>query len=217
MDNNYKYHIDNVFNVFSSLPIDKLLEKYQINNYYQVKQVHSDIVYLIDDHYLNNSLGDAMITNNINYPLVIKTADCIHILIYDNKNKVIGIVHSGWQGTLNNIVGKTIKMMIDKYHIDTNNTSAYIYPSIRECHFEIKEDVFHLFKEKITNINKYVKIKNNKYYLNLQGIVIDNIKELGINNIYDSGICTYCNHDNYYSYRYNNTNKRNYLIAYIKE
>ena len=56
-----------------------------------------------------------------------------------------------------------------------------------------------------------------KYYIDLQGIVKYNLEHIGITNIIESDICTYCHHDSFHSYRYNHTDKRNYLIAYIKE
>ena len=179
--------------------------------------MHTDTIVIVDDSYQNNTRGDAMITTKKNIPLVIKTADCIPILLYDKENKVLALVHSGWKGTLNNIVGKTVSKMLDTYHSIPYNIEAYLYPSIRKCHFEIEDDVYQLFQDKITNVDTYTTKKGNKYYLDLQKIVIDSLHVLGVTNIYDSGICTYCHHDEFHSYRYNHTDKRNYLIAMIKE
>lgn len=216
MDKEFSFDIDdNIINIFTN-NIDCLKEKYNISNYYELTQIHSTIINIVDDNYLNNSEGDALITNKRNTPLVVKTADCIPILLYDKENRVIAVVHSGWKGTLNNIVINALNTIIDKYNSKKENISAYLYPSIRKCHFEVEEDIYKLFKEKTNNIGRYTTKKNTKYYIDLQQIVIDNLKENGINNIHDSGICTYCNHDLYYSYRYNHTDKRNYLIAALK-
>ncbi len=107
--------------------------------------------------------------------------------------------------------------MINKYNSNTSDISAYLYPSIRKCHFEVEKDVYSMFKEKIPNIDKYTINKDIKYYIDLQQIVIDNLKNNGINDINDSNICTYCQNKDYYSYRYNHTDKRNYLVVSIKE
>ena len=56
-----------------------------------------------------------------------------------------------------------------------------------------------------------------KYYIDMQSIIKDNLIEIGITNIIDTNICTYCNHNIYHSYRYNHTDKRNILLAMIKE
>ena len=218
MDKEFSFSIDNcILNVFSSKTINELQTKYQFNKYYYLKQIHSNIVHIAGDNYINNQEGDALITNLVNTPLVVNAADCIPIVLYDKENKVIAAIHSGWKGTLNNITNKCLKLMMKYFDSKPKNISAYLYPSIRICHFEIEKDVFKQFENKIENITNYVIKKEPKYYLDLQKIVKDNLKKLGIININDSNICTYCNHDNYYSYRYNRTKNRNHLIVMIKE
>ena len=216
--NNIILDIDkSIINIFSSNSIEEILKDLNLKNYYELKQVHSNTVHIVDDNYINKSIGDALITNQPNKPLIIKIADCVPILLYDNRNKVLALIHSGWKGTLENITKNTIETMINKFNSKPNNISAYIYPSIRNCHFEVEVDTYSLFKEKIKNIDKYTIKKNIKYHIDLQSIIKDNLKELGITNITDTDICTYCNNNIYYSYRYNHTHKRNILLAMIKE
>lgn len=216
MNHKYSFKIDNnIINIFSN-NINYIKNKYNIKEYYELTQIHSTITNIVDDNYINKTVGDALITNKVNTPLVIKTADCIPILLYDKENKVAAVIHSGWKGTLNNIVINTLNIMIDKYNSKKENISAYLYPSIRKCHFEVESDVYNMFKQKITNIDKYSTKKGIKYYIDLQQIVIDNLKDNNITNIYDSNICTYCHHDIYHSYRYNHTDKRNYLLVMLK-
>lgn len=216
MNHKYSFKIDsNIINIFSN-NINYIKNKYNIKEYYELTQIHSTITNIVDNNYINKTEGDALITNKVNTPLVIKTADCIPILLYDKENKVAAVIHSGWKGTLNNIVINTLNIMIDKYNSKKENISAYLYPSIRKCHFEVESDVYNMFKQKITNIDKYSTKKGIKYYIDLQQIVIDNLKDNNITNIYDSNICTYCHHDIYHSYRYNHTDNRNYLLVMLK-
>ncbi len=206
-----------VFNIFSPDSLDDIISKYHINKYYYLKQIHSTIVNIVNSDYQTNLDGDAMITNLKDIALVIRTADCIPIVLYDHKKHILAVVHSGWKGTLNSIVTSTIKKMIDTYQVDPKDLKAYLYPSIRKCHFEIEEDVYQMFKDKIKDIFNYTTKKGIKYYIDLQGIVIKDLKNSGITDITDANICTYCHHDKYHSYRYDHTNKRNYLVAMIKE
>lgn len=216
--NDITLNIDNnILNIFSNKEIKDILNELNLDNYCECKQTHSDIIHIIDDNYINKSIGDALITNKPNKPIIIKVADCIPILVYDKENKVISLVHSGWKGTLKNITIKTIETMLSKYNSKKENIYVYIYPSIRQCHFEIEEDVYSLFKDTITNIDKYTNKLEKKYYIDMQSIIKDKLIEIGITNIIDTNICTYCNHDIYHSYRYNHTDKRNILLAMIKE
>ncbi len=217
MNKEVTYKIDNILNIFTSNNIQETLDKYHLDSYYELTQIHSTITHIVDDNYQNNSKGDALITNKENTPLVIKTADCCGLLLHDKKNKVIATIHSGWKGTLNNITKNTIELMVKEFNSNPKDISAYFYPSIRSCHFEVETDVYNQFKNKIKDIDQYVKQKDIKYYIDLQSIIKDNLKELGINHIEDSNICTYCHNDIFHSYRYNHTDKRNILIAMIKE
>ena len=214
MDNKFSFKIDNVFNVFAPTKLTDLVKTYNLDKYYCLNQIHSDIVNIVDDKSPTNITGDALVTNQKKLPLVIRTADCISLVIYDKEKKVLATVHSGWRGTLNGIVNNTIDTMINKFNCNPSNIEAYLYPSIRNCHFEVDNDVYQLFKLKY---NDYITKKDTKYLIDLQSIVKSQLTLLGITKITDSNICTYCNNDKYYSYRFNKTNERNYLIAYIEE
>jgi len=214
MDNKFSFKIDNVFNVFAPTKLTDLVKTYNLDKYYCLNQIHSDIVNIVDDKSPTNITGDALVTNQKKLPLVIRTADCISLVIYDKGKKVLATVHSGWRGTLNGIVNNTIDIMINKFNCNPSNIEAYLYPSIRNCHFEVDNDVYQLFKLKY---NDYITKKDTKYFIDLQSIVKSQLTLLGITKITDSNICTYCNNDKYYSYRCNKTNERNYLIAYIEE
>ena len=140
---NISLNIDkSIINIFSNNSINNIKKELNIDNYYECKQIHSDIINIIDDNYINNTIGDALITNIPNKPIIIKVADCIPILIYDKENKVLSLVHSGWKGTLKDITTKTIKIMINKFNSKKDNLNVYIYPSIRQCHFEVEYDVY---------------------------------------------------------------------------
>ncbi len=216
--NDFSFNIaKEVFNVFSPNQLNDTLNNYHIKKYYYLNQIHSTIPNIVDENYQTNLDGDAMITNLKEVALVIRTADCIPIILYDDKLHVLAAIHSGWKGTLNSIVISTIKKMIATYQVDPKNIKAYLYPSIRKCHFEVDEGVYNMFKEKRPYIDEYTEKKGNKYYIDLPGIVIKDLKDNNINDIKDSNICTYCHHDIYHSYRYNHTDKRNYLVAMIKE
>ena len=49
-----------------------------------------------------------MITRYKKIALGVLTADCVPILVYDKRNKIIGCIHAGWRGALSGIIKKTI-------------------------------------------------------------------------------------------------------------
>ena len=127
--------------------------------------------------------------------LMIQTADCIPVFLYDPKQKIIGLVHSGWKGTYNSIIKNAINIFINKKS-DPNNIQVYLGPSIKSQKYEIKEDVANLFSK------LYINRSDNKIFLSIQNKVIDDLLSMNVkkNNIKKSNICTFTNLE-YCSYR----------------
>ncbi len=81
---------------------------------------------------------DALITNKINLPLAIFTADCLSIFLYDAKNKAIGLVHSGWRSTKGNIVRNALNLMQRKFNTHPQDLLVAFGPAIRSCCYEVR-------------------------------------------------------------------------------
>lgn len=166
------------------------------NNVAIQKQEHTDIVTKVEKPgFIGES--DAMITDKFNLGLVVSTADCGNIYIYDNKLKIIAGIHSGWKGTYKRIVYKTVKILKDDFNCNPKNLFVYMGPSISSEYFEVKEDVEILFD------NKYKLIKDSKIYIDLPRYNLDMLLEhdIPIGNIQKSNLCSYKNGNLLHSYR----------------
>lgn len=184
--------------LFKALDLD-------INTLVRQKQTHTanvKCIYRVESPE-NLEDVDGMITNQKQITLSSKNADCILFLLYDPVQKVIANVHSGWKGTFQKILEKTIVKMITHYHSSPKDIICCICPSIRKCHFEVDEDVKQLcekifsFTNQIHSFIEKGKIKDNKqkYYIDTVKINIILLKGLGIKeeNIIDCEICSVCN------------------------
>ena len=159
-------------------------------------QMHTDNVEIIEKvctlEELKNT--DGVITSKENIILATTNADCILYLLYDPRNKVIANVHSGWRGSYQRIIEKTIDKMTKEFKCNPENIIVCICPSIRRCCFEVEKDVKDMFEEKFS----FLEINN--CLLQAKGIKKENI--------YDSGICSVCNSDLVHSYRAEKENFR---------
>lgn len=185
--------------------VDLVKSEFELDSIIEVVQKHTNIIKKVTkDNMFDETVADGMITNLKNVGLMIKVADCQAILLYDDKNKVIANVHSGWRGTLNKIVGNAINIMINDYNCSPKNIKAFICPSVMQDHFEVDSDVYLLFKNEFNNIDKYtIYEKNiNKYYIDTVNLNKDYLISLGLmeNNIVLSNLCTMCD-DRFHSYR----------------
>lgn len=208
------YNIDNnieCYYTYKGYTLENLIKDLNIDNYYILKQIHSNKVFDITN-IPSNYEGDGLITNKSNIALVTKSKDCNSIFIIDTKNKIIGNIHSGWKGTLKSIITIAINQMKEKYNSVSKDIKIVFNPSIRECCFEVDNDVYDLFIKKYKDKSYYKKISN-KYHINLVKIIKDDAKKLGIKeeNIIDNNICTLCNRKLFNSHR-NNDIELNYAL-----
>ncbi len=140
--------------------------------------------------------GDAVVTNIPMKLLVIQVADCQSVLMYDPVRQVIANVHSGWRGSINNIIDAAANVMINKFGCNPCDIVAGIGPSLGQCCAE-----FINYKKEIPE--KFWKYKNSSDHFDFWSISKDQLCNAGIlmENIYSSNMCTKCNTDLFFSYR----------------
>ncbi|MBQ7793564.1 MAG: peptidoglycan editing factor PgeF [Clostridia bacterium] len=141
--------------------------------------------------------ADALVTNEKNLPLVTFFADCVPVFLLDTKKEVLALAHSGWRGTVGKIAALTVRHMCDKYGSCAEDILAGIGPSIRQCCFEVGEEVAEHFSKEFVDRCKA------KPHIDLQGAIAAQLEAVGVKreNITDSGICTCCRSDEFYSHR----------------
>lgn len=178
--------------------LENIKKWFDLNAVGYLRQTHSDEVVFYDSIVKD---GDALITDKPNIAIGVFTADCVPVLIYDKKNKIIAAVHSGWKGTLMQIVSKTILTMRDTYKISLDDIIVYIGPHNRSCCYEFGQEALKQFYE--VDIYKELNIYINGK-LDLNKCIRSQLINIGLNenNIQDVKICTSCD-DEYelFSYR----------------
>lgn len=161
---------------------------------------------------------DGLVTDKKDKILSLVFADCTPIFLYDKDKKIIGNIHSGWQGTLKKIAKEAIKKMREEFTSNPEDIICLIGPTIRKCHFEVEEDVKNKFVEEFKEIcreEEFVtkgkveegiqKYNIDTVYLNKKVLLSCGILE---ENIIDSNICTVCNSNLLHSYRAEKENAR---------
>jgi len=165
-----------------------------------MNQTHSNKVVEIKKYNFKKKINaDAMITRMSGFAIGVLTADCVPIIIYDVKNKIIGCVHAGWKGAFSGIINNTIKK-IKKLNFNTK-----IYASVGPCIGEKSYEVDTLFYKKFVSKSRrnkiYFKNKNKtKKLFNLRKFVTDKLLKLNV--IVDQvSKDTFTEKSNFFSYR----------------
>ena len=106
-----------------------------------LRQVHSDLIHVIQSQPNQPLAGDGLITNLPNIALAIQTADCFPILLVDPKHKAVGAFHAGWRGAIQRIVEKGLGLMRREYGTLPRDVYAAIGPGIGKCCYEVGEEL----------------------------------------------------------------------------
>ncbi len=213
------YPIDKEFETFTTM-IGSELPYYVI----QPHQIHGDRVEIVDrPNMTREDLEgvDAIMTNLIDCPIGVRTADCVPVLLYDPVKRAIAAVHSGWKGTVLRISQKTINEMILHYGTNPSDLRAVIGPCIGPEAFTVHDDVESAFCKAGFPMELISKQRNkDEFTIDLWKANKWILEKTGVQpaNIHISGICTYTRHNDFYSARYEHNNKcgRNINVIRIK-
>lgn len=178
------------------------------------KQIHSDNIYSVTEKDKGKGLlrksdivdADGFVTDEKGIVLTTFYADCVPVYFLDPVKKVIAMAHSGWRGTVLEISTKTVYKMEKLYGSDRKNIIVGIGPSIKKCCFEVDYPVIEEFQNKLSFSKDFIfkdTEKDGKYKIDLQGIIEKSLVLAGVlkENIENSGICTKCNPDLFFSHR----------------
>jgi YfiH family protein len=142
---------------------------------------------------------DALISTEKGVYLGVQTADCLPIFIYAPRMGIVAIVHAGWRGVVQNIITKTLDVLLNQPGAIAADFFVAIGPGLQKECFEVRSDVHNQFPEKFLNRHH----DTSKRLLNLSGYVNQQFLSMDIpeKQIYVHRDCTKCNRGHYYSFR----------------
>ncbi len=140
------------------------------------EQIHGNKIAIVDTG-VTSDRGftgcDGIITNQQGVALGVHVADCCAVYIVDPKTPAIGLVHSGRKGTELGVAANAVAQMIERFGSDPAELIVQLSPCIRPPHYET----------------------------DFATEIIRQCRSKGVSQIHDSGLCTACDVDRYYSYR----------------
>jgi YfiH family protein len=191
---------DNIKNIQKNLKL--VAKKMSVNseNLVLMHQTHSNNVIEIKRmNYKKKIYADAMITKMRGISLGVLTADCVPIILYDSKNKIIGCIHAGWKGAFKDIIKNTIQK------IRKISSKSKIYASVGPCiglkSYEVdikfyKKFILKSAKNKLYFLNK----SKSKKLFNLRRYVTDKLKQCRVE-VDQVNHDTFAEKNNFFSYR----------------
>lgn len=135
--------------------------------------------------------GDALLENTPGAVVAVKTADCVPILLIDERHRAVAVVHAGWRGTVARIAERAVKAMHERFGTLPVDLHAAIGPGIGRCCYEVGPEVAAQFGGQ------------GRAHIDLSEANRRQLVDAGVTSgrIYASNFCTTCRPEEFHSYR----------------
>lgn len=163
------------------------------------QQVHGDTIHRITEiprkAEIESEGADSLISDVKGIFLMIQQADCQAVMIFDPTHLAVANVHTGWRGSVANIIGKTIQAMMDAYLSRPADLLAVISPSLGKCCAE-----FVNYRQELPK--SFEDYRVSEHFFDFPAISRDQLITAGLkpSRIETAGICTRCD-PSWFSYR----------------
>lgn len=176
---------------------ERVTEALGLRHLIALRQVHgAQVLQAKPDHIGTEQEGyDAIISSLPGTGLLIQQADCQAVLLWAPDRGVIAAIHSGWRGSVLDIIGTTIRCLHQQYGVSPESLRAVISPSLGPCCAEFTN--YHT--ELPTWMHGY---QVRPHYFDFWAISRHQLACQGVRreNIDVAGICTRCD-QRFFSYR----------------
>ena len=194
---------DKKSNVNKNLKIVKRKISKKSKEIFLVRQIHSNkFIFLSKNTKIKNRKinADAIITERKKIPIAVLTADCVPLLLFDKKRKMIAAIHAGWKGALKGVIKKVINFMVKK-GCKSKDMIVAIGPSINQKNYNVKLDFMNKFIKKHKKNKIFFKNRNKLIYFDLPNFIKSQLKFNKISKIDTINIDTYDKKNNFFSAR----------------
>jgi hypothetical protein len=141
------------------------------------EQVHGNSVVVYESVHqpiVSAGVGDAIVVKQYGIAPLVRTADCIPILLYAENLPLVAAVHAGWRGLQKKVFSAALAV-IAGLGVSLADLRFIVGPFIRENSYEVNNDVAEKFPVRCSEPKS-----DGKFLLNLKSILCDEMQSLGI-------------------------------------
>ncbi|HOW70144.1 MAG TPA: polyphenol oxidase family protein [Phycisphaerae bacterium] len=145
---------------------------------------------------------DGLLCDRPGVPLILLSADCPLICVYDPRRRAAGAVHASWQGTVAHATVNLVAQMTRLFGCDPTRLLAAISPSAGPCCYEVGHDVRRIAQGKLDHADTFFTPRNDRFLFDLWSANHAQLTASGVHpdNIEIAGLCSICDH-HFWSHR----------------
>lgn len=162
-----------------------------------LKQVHgADVV--LAGRFLSPPDADASVSRDAAHVCVVRTADCLPVLLCSTDGTEVAAAHAGWRGLAAGVLENTIAAM----HSRAGDLLAWMGPAISQPNFEVGGEVREEFLAHDENAEScFLANARGRWQADLYGLARQRLVASGVKSVYGGGLCTFADSERFYSYR----------------
>jgi len=160
--------------------------------------------------------GDAVSSASAGVGCAVRTADCVPVLIADQRTGRVAAAHAGWRGVVRGIVTSTVKSLLQQ-GCQVKDLLAAVGPHISVTAFEVSEDVAHELSQAVPDVDAVVRKPGAKPHVDLRKLVRAQLVAQGLENaaVDDVHGCTVSDPELFFSYRRDGAVSGRHLSAVV--
>jgi hypothetical protein len=176
-----------------------------------VQQIHSGLVVEATQPATEPiAEADGIVTRRPGLLIGVRTADCVPILLVDEKTHAVGCIHAGWRGTACNIAIAGVNAMISHCGSHPPDLHAAIGPAIGPCCYEVGPEVAQRFRA----WNPHLAEVDGPTHVDLPAINEMQLRAAGVKDIWQAKECTFCAPGRFFSFR-RDKEKAGRMVSFI--
>lgn len=176
-------------------------------------QVHGSTV--VDADLLDDEVdADASVARDVGTVCAIMIADCMPVLLCDERGEAVGAAHAGWRGLSSGVIENTVHAM----NVQPDRVLAYLGPAIGPAAFEVGDDVRDAFlaHDGAASV-AFKRHAKGKWLADLFTLGRQRLASCGVTRVFGGTDCTVSNPQRFYSYRRDKTTGRMAALIWLTD
>ncbi|WP_425669076.1 peptidoglycan editing factor PgeF [Vibrio owensii] len=177
-----------------------------------LNQTHSTVVAQASAPTKQVLNADGVFTSSSQVVCSAMTADCLPVLLTNTQGTQVAAVHAGWRGLANGIVENALELF-------SGEVMAWLGPAIGPQAFEVGEDVLQAFVDFDSRAHQAFTPRDieGKWLADMSKLATQRLNKLGVTQVFDSGLCTFQDKNDFYSYRRDGVTGRQATFIWIED
>ena len=146
--------------------------------------------------------ADASFTNKRRVVCAVMAADCMPVLLAEERGEAVGVAHAGWRGLAAGVLQQTARTLLERLQDPRAELRCYLGPAIGPQRFEVGAEVLEAMRARLPQAGSaFVPLPSGKYLCDLFALARMALAQVGIDRVSGGGVCTYSDARRFYSFR----------------